>query len=45
VEWTRLEPGNKEAKVYCPRVGFVVARSEEGPETRLVLKDITSTSR
>ena len=25
VEWTRLEPGIKEAKLYCPGVGFVKA--------------------
>jgi hypothetical protein len=37
VEWTRLEPGIKEAKFYCPRVGFVKAADVEGPETRLVL--------
>jgi hypothetical protein len=45
VEWTRLEPGVKEAKVYCPRVGFVKAVGEEGPATRLVLKNITISSR
>jgi hypothetical protein len=40
VEWTRLEPGIKEAKFYCPRVGFVKAVDVQGPETRLVLKHI-----
>jgi len=40
VEWTRLEPGIKEAKFYCPRVGFVKATDVQGPETRLVLKHI-----
>lgn len=40
VEWTRLEPGIKEAKFYCPRVGFVRAADVEGPETRLVLRHI-----
>jgi hypothetical protein len=44
VEWTRLEPGVKEAKVYCPRVGFVAAVGEEGPATRLTLKGITRSS-
>ncbi len=38
VEWTRLVPGIKEAKLYCPHVGFVKAKDVEGPETRLVLK-------
>jgi hypothetical protein len=40
VEWTRLEPGIKEAKFYCPDVGFVKANDVEGPETRLVLKHV-----
>jgi hypothetical protein len=40
VEWTRLEPGIKEAKFYCPRVGFVKANDVQGPETRLVLRHI-----
>ncbi len=40
VEWTRLEPGIKEAKFNCPRVGFVKASDVTGPETRLVLKHI-----
>jgi hypothetical protein len=38
VEWTRLEPGIREAKLYCPTVGFVQAHDVEGPETLLVLK-------
>jgi hypothetical protein len=41
VEWTRLEPGVTESKVYCPGVGFVKAHSEDGPFTSLVLTDIT----
>ena len=41
VEWTRLEPGIKEAKFYCPGVGFVRATDVQGPETRLVLKHVT----
>jgi hypothetical protein len=41
VEWTPLEPGVKEAKIYCPRVGFVRAHGVEGPPTRLVLVSIT----
>ena len=45
VEWTRLEPGVKEAKVNCPGVGFVKAHSVEGPATELVLTDITRISR
>jgi hypothetical protein len=45
VEFTRLEPGVKEAKVYCPGVGFVRARGEEGPTTSLVLTAITHSSR
>jgi hypothetical protein len=45
VEWTRLEPGVKEAKVNCPDVGFVKAAGIEGPATRLVLTDITHVSR
>lgn len=40
VEWTRLEPGIKEAKFYCPGVGFVKAKDVEGPQTRLVLKHV-----
>jgi hypothetical protein len=40
VEFTRLEPGVKEAKFYCPAVGFVKAKSVEGPPTRLVLTRI-----
>jgi hypothetical protein len=45
VEWTRLEPGVKESKVFCPGVGFVKAHSEEGPFTNLVLTNITHVSR
>jgi hypothetical protein len=45
VEWTRLEPGIKESKVYCPGVGFVKAHSVEGPFTNLVLTAITQVSR
>ena len=41
VEFTRLEPGVKEAKDFCPQVGFVKAHSVEGPFTRLVLTAIT----
>jgi hypothetical protein len=40
VEFTRLEPGISEAKFYCPEVGFVKARSIQGPKTRLVLKNV-----
>jgi len=40
VEFTALEPGVKEAKLYCPAVGFVRAASVEGPTTRLVLTRI-----
>jgi hypothetical protein len=45
VEFTRLEPGVKEAKIYCPRVGFVRARGVEGPAARLVLTGITHSAR
>ena len=45
VEWTRLEPGIKESKVYCPGVGFVKAHSVEGPFTNLVLTGITQVDR
>jgi len=45
VESTRLEPGVKEAKIYCPRVGFVRAQGVEGPATRLVLTEVTSSNR
>jgi hypothetical protein len=45
VEWTRLEPGVKESKVFCPGVGFVKAHSEEGPFTSLVLTNITQVAR
>jgi hypothetical protein len=41
VEFSRLEPGVKEAKFYCPRVGFVRALGVEGSDTRLVLNNIT----
>ncbi len=40
VEWTRLEPGVKEAKIYCPGIGFVKANGIEGPKVRLVLKNV-----
>jgi hypothetical protein len=40
VEWTRLEPGIKEAKFYCPAVGFVKALGVEGSDARLVLKNV-----
>jgi hypothetical protein len=40
VEWTRLEPGIKEAKFYCRDVGFVKALGIEGSDARLVLKNI-----
>jgi hypothetical protein len=40
VEFTRLEPGVKEAKLNCPGIGFVKARGIEGPKTRLVLFNI-----
>ena len=45
VEFTDLEPGVKEAKIYCPGVGFVRAHDVEGPATRLVLTHITHSSR
>ena len=45
VEFTRLEPGVKEAKIFCPGVGFVRAHGVEGPTTRLVLTNITQVSR
>jgi hypothetical protein len=35
----------KEAKIYCPGVGFVRAHDVEGPATRLVLTHITHSSR
>jgi hypothetical protein len=40
-EFTRLEPGVKEAKYFCPGVGFVRALGVEGSDTRLVLNNIT----
>jgi hypothetical protein len=39
VEFTRLEPGVKEAKFYCPGVGFVKALGIQGPDARLVLTE------
>lgn len=45
VEFTRLEPGVKEAKIYCPGVGFVRAHGVDGPAVRLVLTDITRVPR
>src|SRR5690242_11023182 len=44
IEFTRLEPGVKESKDFCPGVGFVKAHSVEGPFTRLVLTAITKSS-
>jgi hypothetical protein len=41
VEFTRLEPQVKEAKLYCPRVGFVKARGVQGPPSRLVLTHLS----
>jgi hypothetical protein len=40
VEFTALEPGIEEAKYYCPRVGFVKARSIAGETAHLVLTGI-----
>jgi len=40
VEFTRLEPGIKEAKFYCPEIGFVKERGIEGSTARLLLKNI-----
>jgi hypothetical protein len=40
VEFTRLEPGISEAKFYCPEIGFVKARGIQGPESRLLLKNV-----
>jgi hypothetical protein len=40
VEFTALEPGIKEAKYYCPRVGFVKAQSIQGEIAHLVLTRI-----
>ena len=45
VEFTPLEPGVKEAKIFCPVVGFVRAHGVEGPATRLVLTHITRVAR
>jgi hypothetical protein len=44
VEFTRLEPGVKESKDFCPGVGFVKAHGVQGPETSLVLTAITQSS-
>jgi hypothetical protein len=41
VEFTRLEPGIKEAKMFCPGVGFVKAKSIQGETGHLVLTSIT----
>ncbi|HSU72322.1 MAG TPA: PepSY domain-containing protein [Candidatus Binatia bacterium] len=35
-EWTPLEPGVSEEKVYCPDVGMMVLESEEGETSALV---------
>jgi hypothetical protein len=40
VEWTRLEPGVREAKLYCPHLGFVKGRGVKGSDARLVLKRV-----
>jgi hypothetical protein len=40
VEFTRLEPGIKEAKLYCPGVGTVKDRGVLGSDDRLVLKQV-----
>ena len=40
LEWTRLEPGVSEAKMYCPGIGFVKAKGIEGSDVRVVLKNI-----
>jgi hypothetical protein len=45
VEFTRLEPGVKEAKIYCPGIGFVRAHGVEGPATRLFLTNVTGSQR
>jgi len=44
VEFTRLEPGVKESKDFCPGVGFVKAHGVEGPATQLVLTAITQST-
>jgi hypothetical protein len=45
VEFTRLEPGIKEAKMFCPGVGFVKAKSIQGETGHLVLTGISHFSR
>jgi hypothetical protein len=45
VEFTRLEPGIKEAKDFCPGVGFVKAHGISGETTQLVLTAITKVRR
>jgi len=45
VEFTRLEPGIKEAKWFCPPVGFVKAKSIQGETGHLVLTGISHFSR
>jgi hypothetical protein len=44
-EFTRLEPGIKEAKDFCPGVGFVKAHGISGETTQLVLTAITKVRR
>jgi hypothetical protein len=44
VEFTRLEPGIKESKDFCPGVGFVKAHGVDGPATHLVLTAITKST-
>jgi hypothetical protein len=44
-EVTRLEPGIKEAKIFCAGIGFVRAQGVQGPTTRLVLTDVTGSKR
>jgi hypothetical protein len=39
-EFTPLEPGVKEVKFYCPKVGFVKARDVQGGTARLALSNI-----
>ena len=40
VEFTRLEPGIKEAKFYCPNLGFVKARGIQGGTALLELRNV-----
>ena len=40
VEFTRLEPGIKEAKLYCPGVGTVKDKGVQGSDDRLVLTQV-----